>query len=644
MLAADHTTLERVRLRHSQAEPTLARLRLSHLLSTVELQPRAMPPAAILMVHAMDDPLPGRITQELGPGARLSGEWERAAQNKLGEFYSSAVRPIRQAVPANAPAVLFADYGELLACLARDLATTSALGWWWQSLLRRIGGRLPGSWPSVWAEHPLYVPAALQHLEARGEVATVLQRISPVQVWNLLMIVLRAFELPRLIVTRRPTAEPALALPNSLASWREHLARKLAISASQTAGGSSHGARCETSPPQARAPETALLPWEPYVPPACTPEQLGYERQALLGVGLLLRRAPQVAFTSAFAARFRAWVSNEQAPTRAPEVSGTGLQTATATLSQESSAGIFQQPFSVKHPAQRTAPIETVNPTRPTGEATEYRSDVTPAEAMLPDRPPLSNLGGQLLEIPRTSQCPWESGQFTRAGGILYLIHLLRQSELLRHFDTGLSGWALLELLSRCLLDDVSELGSDPIWDALASLDGRDSGTRPGADFQPQPNYSAPAAWLEAATNGRQAVRFRSRGIEVWSAQGFLLLDSPETGQVPEGLIRTSRAQRRRFRRPARVRPSIPISRELRRFLHFVLPYARWRLDRALRGAVLPAVLLRPGTLYVTGTHVDLVMAMHDISLPARIAGLDANPGWVPELGRVVNFHFVQES
>jgi hypothetical protein len=46
----------------------------------------------------------------------------------------------------------------------------------------------------------------------------------------------------------------------------------------------------------------------------------------------------------------------------------------------------------------------------------------------------------------------------------------------------------------------------------------------------------------------------------------------------------------------------------------------------------------------VTATHVDLVMPMNEISVPVRLAGLDANPGWVPELGRVVTFHFVREN
>jgi hypothetical protein len=39
-------------------------------------------------------------------------------------------------------------------------------------------------------------------------------------------------------------------------------------------------------------------------------------------------------------------------------------------------------------------------------------------------------------------------------------------------------------------------------------------------------------------------------------------------------------------------------------------------------------------------THVDLTMPMDSASLPIRRVGLDANPGWMPDLGRVVLFHF----
>jgi hypothetical protein len=54
-------------------------------------------------------------------------------------------------------------------------------------------------------------------------------------------------------------------------------------------------------------------------------------------------------------------------------------------------------------------------------------------------------------------------------------------------------------------------------------------------------------------------------------------------------------------------------------------------------------LLLRRGRLYATRTHVDLTMSLNQATAPVRMAGLDANPGWVPALGRVINFSFVPE-
>jgi hypothetical protein len=238
-----------------------------------------------------------------------------------------------------------------------------------------------------------------------------------------------------------------------------------------------------------------------------------------------------------------------------------------------------------------------------------------------------------------------EDGALTYAGGVFYLIHFLRQAELLR-FNTGLSGWALLDLLARCLLDRSFEsVSGDPVWEALARLDGRRPGVPLGSGFQPQTPYEAPESWFNELDSSTQCVRFRSGRLEIWNAEGFLTLDSAQPVALPVSTLRPlTHSQRRAWRGRTQVRPmDLFLSRELRRFLHFVLPYARWRLERALGDARLEEVLFRKGTLYVSATHVDVVMGMSQISVPARLAGLDANPGWVPELGRVVTFHFIPE-
>jgi hypothetical protein len=88
------------------------------------------------------------------------------------------------------------------------------------------------------------------------------------------------------------------------------------------------------------------------------------------------------------------------------------------------------------------------------------------------------------------------------------------------------------------------------------------------------------------------------------------------------------------------------LSPSLRRWVAFILPYLRLRLQQALQLTALEAheltrtLLLYPGQLYVTSTHVDLVLCLQDISLPVRLAGLDRNPGWLPDFGRVVLLHF----
>jgi hypothetical protein len=48
----------------------------------------------------------------------------------------------------------------------------------------------------------------------------------------------------------------------------------------------------------------------------------------------------------------------------------------------------------------------------------------------------------------------------------------------------------------------------------------------------------------------------------------------------------------------------------------------------------------QPGQVVVSRTHVDVVLGLDQIDLRARTCGLDQDPGWVPELGRVVLFHF----
>lgn len=82
---------------------------------------------------------------------------------------------------------------------------------------------------------------------------------------------------------------------------------------------------------------------------------------------------------------------------------------------------------------------------------------------------------------------------------------------------------------------------------------------------------------------------------------------------------------------------------DLQGWLEEGLPGARARLLELLRteepGAA-AAMLRAPGWLCASRSHIDILMDLESISVPVRMAGLDADPGWRPEYGRVIQFHF----
>ncbi|MEO0536680.1 MAG: hypothetical protein AAF215_22730 [Cyanobacteria bacterium P01_A01_bin.123] len=68
-----------------------------------------------------------------------------------------------------------------------------------------------------------------------------------------------------------------------------------------------------------------------------------------------------------------------------------------------------------------------------------------------------------------------------------------------------------------------------------------------------------------------------------------------------------------------------------------VRPYLTERLEYP---DAIAHYLQEPATLYLTRTHVDVVFSLDQIRLDVRLAGLDRDPGWVPELARVIALHY----
>jgi hypothetical protein len=266
-----------------------------------------------------------------------------------------------------------------------------------------------------------------------------------------------------------------------------------------------------------------------------------------------------------------------------------------------------------------------------------------------------------------------EDGVPTALSGVFYLVNLMLRLDLPACFEeewelaSQVGSWGVLEALSRGLLTTESaHLSADPLWSALAQLGGRQLGQLPGDSLPGSDQYRLPVIWETHAVSTRSVVYYwywtaQHRRLYMWTAGGYVLLDCPQSASSAEAQMRAALwayqanpdAVSLEYR-PFEQVPRDPLSSTLvegvspgfTRWLALALPYIRFRLQRALHPAAdnardVEEILLRcQGRLYVTSTHVDVVMRLQDISLPVRLAGLDRDPGWVAQFGRVIQFHF----
>jgi len=254
---------------------------------------------------------------------------------------------------------------------------------------------------------------------------------------------------------------------------------------------------------------------------------------------------------------------------------------------------------------------------------------------------------------------------------VLYLINLMQQLSLPACFEAErpitcrLGSWETLEVLARGLLSDADiELLNDPLWDALARLDNREPGVPPGGGFTRPHQYRLPAGWRDffPATDKSQLFwALREQHLRIWSELGFVLIDRLEHNNVTTDYLRSAlqpyfssidsaQILSRSFADAPVYNFNSPwldgMSCQLLGWLALVMPFIRFQLMTALNlrpdksSELGKFVFFYPGELHVTASHVDLVMTLETISLPVRMAGLDRNPGWLAEFGRVILFHF----
>jgi len=629
-----------------------AGLRVAQLLNTASLDAGWMAPGATLILRKFTDPLPGRLCRE--KGARVvSPEWDNAAQSALRSEFQRAVRPVREIVTAGTNAVLFDTDADLLACLVRDLCNGEAfVRWWWKSFVRGSGASLGAALTAAFRRQPRHVPAAMAKLAEWSQTERVVAQLSTQQAELILAEVLHVYGLPGVAAELRPQAGAAFEVTR----------QEDASTCNETS--------CFTVDAAVVA-----LPWEPFVEAKLTPAYLEMPRRALIGITLLLARAPHRGRTAALEQGVRRWA---MLGLRAS--AGAAMDT---PLAGENAQRVEDGPAFRKEAIAGEKDQSNIPRPAPPWSAAKITVLQTAAEAHIAQQSRSAPIAEPEFPATDSDESPsiefdLHAGVATQLGGALFLIPCFRALDFFASLESefGLeiasSPWAMVEVFTRCLLGKLSPgQGSDPMWAALRSLDDRPLTEAPARGFTGVAEYRLPSAWLRARGAGREgllSVSSRGGRLLVRHPQGFPLLDrtiapsAPPVSQLSlrqiaeefPGSWRFGKPDRDTQRTISRLSRGAPLewrsNRQLCRFLNFLSPFFRWSLANALTIPRAPgmrtkedpvaALIRRPGRLYITSTHVDLVMDMRSVTLGARLAGLDANPGWVPELGRVVTFHY----
>jgi hypothetical protein len=625
-------------------------------------------------VRRLDVPSRAR---SLDPWATLSStDGERAARTQLDGLLERAVTPRHGHLPPSADAVLFADESELLACLVGDvLSGAVARRWWWQLILARSSGA--PSLPDLLTAHVRAIPGAFDLLVRWRSAPRALERLPARAAGDVLRSLAAAFELPlhgsRLHRTGHPRTSRA------------------------TAGDDAATPRAPRPVVGAASGPSEPPPWERWIGKDAVPRDLGEPARTLLATGLLLHRHPAAARRGAHLVAVREAVrradrgrpdgprtAEEPRPTptaggpgRAPRE---GVAPAPGAPDGSGEAGPVASPSAYHDGETASAAAE---PPRGSSHVAAGGTTGAPDSAAVP--PPDVPTGEVSQGAPSAGTDPVHGtagegagpshqsragdgrsnavgeGLVTGLAGIFFLATVMRSLRLPELFRTGwrlpdVGCWAVLDGLARALLDDHAvDVEDDPVWDLLAGLGGYPEADGPPSEFQ-HTAYALPREWW-ASIGAAGAAHWSSRGgiIRTWSEAGFVLTEGPcgagaPRGKLP-GLLRPYLPPPHRATRlPFESAPVQPVGRltasaapAMRRWLTLAAPFVRQRLAVALGVPATRAaagLLLRPGVVHATRTHVDVGMRLEDVSLPVRLAGLDLDPGWVPCLGRVLSFSY----
>ena len=106
--------------------------------------------------------------------------------------------------------------------------------------------------------------------------------------------------------------------------------------------------------------------------------------------------------------------------------------------------------------------------------------------------------------------------------------------------------------------------------------------------------------------------------------------EPPPPASAARGLVRAT----------LRREPAAPLARWTSRLAIYVEARLRRVLALTPDEPIDETLIRRRARVFVSPTHVDVVLRLAELPIDVRIAGLDRTPGWIPATGRHVALHF----
>jgi hypothetical protein len=583
------STIGVLRVRGAGEDTPALRLGLSGVLATGDLRPAAMPPAAVLIVRRLSDPAPGCLPARRRT-VRVDRRWEQSAQDALSQQYRRAYRPRRGTVPESAGAVVFEDEAELLACMALDLSRGLVPSRWWWKHVRVPDAPLSAAIERVLIERADRVPAAFALLSESGELAGVVEALTPGS------------------AARTLAAVAAASSCELLSAWINEIAANHSVGTAKGTAVSAALEGIENFPVPvndrselARDARTVAErpPWEAFTGQVIA-TVMDPMQAALAAVCVAMHRHHAAVASVSFARALARWytaVARREVAHTAPTPPAPGEQHAHRVTNRTPQRDIA---------AATAAPLPVEAADLSITSRPDHRSGMRAIEAAAANRAALDH---DVHARPPEGSAPLTlrgTAVFTELGGAFYLVNVMRHLEIPQcfeddwHLATGAGAWGTLEALARGFLSPApGRHEHDALWTVLGELAGRSQTDGVIGDGCEAPNgFNPPATWGDSR-------------------------------YPPDPIASDHLASR--------------LSPALVSWLAHALPYVRHRLAQALGVPAAEAgdiVIAHDARIHLTSSHVDVVFPLDHILLPLRMAGLDRDPGWMPAYGRVITFHF----